>query len=55
MPVICSRCRRASEEVRARIADEGGEPLPGTPEEQALDMEGAKWGVLVRKLGLRAE
>jgi tripartite-type tricarboxylate transporter receptor subunit TctC len=44
-------------DVRARIADEGGEPLPGTPEQQAadIDAEETKWGTLVRRLGLQAE
>jgi hypothetical protein len=43
--------------VRARIADEGGDPLPGTPEQQAndIDQEETKWGALVRKLGIKAE
>jgi tripartite-type tricarboxylate transporter receptor subunit TctC len=46
-----------SADVRARIADEGGEPLAGTPGQQAadIDAEETKWGALVRKLGLRAE
>jgi len=46
-----------SEDVRARIADEGGDSLGGTPEQQAadIDAEETKWGAVVRKLGLRAE
>jgi tripartite-type tricarboxylate transporter receptor subunit TctC len=46
-----------SEDVRARIADEGGDPLAGTPEQQAadIDAEETKWSALVRKLNLRAE
>jgi tripartite-type tricarboxylate transporter receptor subunit TctC len=46
-----------NEDVRARIAEEGGEPLPGTLEQQAEDIaaEEAKWGALVRKLGIRSE
>ena len=32
------RAALASEDVRARIADEGGEPLPGTREQQAADI-----------------
>jgi tripartite-type tricarboxylate transporter receptor subunit TctC len=46
-----------SEDVRARIAEEGGEPLPGTLEQQSADIaaEEAKWGALVRKLGIRSE
>ncbi|HEY6355367.1 MAG TPA: tripartite tricarboxylate transporter substrate binding protein, partial [Burkholderiaceae bacterium] len=41
------------EDVRQRILEEGGEPLPGTPDRQASDIgeEEAKWGALVRKLG----
>jgi tripartite-type tricarboxylate transporter receptor subunit TctC len=51
------RAALVSEEVRARIADEGGDPLPGTPEQQAtdIDQEETKWGALVRKLGIKAE
>jgi tripartite-type tricarboxylate transporter receptor subunit TctC len=51
------RAALASDDVRAKIADEGGEPLPGTPQQQAADIaqEEAKWGALVRKLGLRTE
>ena len=51
------RAALASEDVRARIAEEGGEPLPGTPDQQANDMaqEEAKWGALVRKLGVKSE
>jgi tripartite-type tricarboxylate transporter receptor subunit TctC len=51
------RAALASEEVRARIAEDGGDALAGTPEQQAadIDQEEAKWGALVRKLGLKAE
>ena len=51
------RAALASADVRARIVEEGGEPLPGTPDQQAKDMEEeeAKWGALVRKLGIKAE
>jgi tripartite-type tricarboxylate transporter receptor subunit TctC len=51
------RAALASEDVRARIAEEGGESLPGTPDQQAKDLaeEGEKWGALVHKLGIRAE
>jgi len=47
----------ASAEVRARIADDGGDPLAGTPDRQAadIDAEETKWGALVRKLGIKAE
>ncbi len=51
------RAALASEDVRARIVEEGGEPLSGPPDRQAADMaeEEAKWGALVRKLGIRSE
>jgi tripartite-type tricarboxylate transporter receptor subunit TctC len=51
------RAALASEDVRARIAEEGGEPLSGTRDQQAKDLaeEEAKWGALVRKLGIRSE
>jgi hypothetical protein len=50
------RAALLSDDVRARIA-EGGDPLAGTPEQQAADIgvEESKWGALVRKLGLREE
>jgi tripartite-type tricarboxylate transporter receptor subunit TctC len=51
------RAALGSEDVRARIAEEGGEALPGTADQQAKDLaeEEAKWGALVRKLGIRSE
>jgi tripartite-type tricarboxylate transporter receptor subunit TctC len=51
------RAALGSADVRARIAEEGGEALPGTPDQQAKDLaeEEAKWGALVRKLGIRSE
>jgi len=51
------RAALGSEDVRARIAEEGGEPLSGTRDQQAKDLaeEEAKWGALVRKLGIRSE
>ena len=51
------RAALSSEDVRARIAEEGGEPLPGTPDLQAKDLaeEEAKWGAVVRKLGIKSE
>jgi tripartite-type tricarboxylate transporter receptor subunit TctC len=46
-----------SPEVRARIASDGGDPLPSSPEEYAADIqrEDAKWGALIRKLKLKVE
>jgi tripartite-type tricarboxylate transporter receptor subunit TctC len=51
------RAALGSEDVRARIAEEGGEALPGSTDEQAKDLaeEEAKWGALVRKLGIKSE
>ncbi len=46
-----------SPEVRERIAADGGDPLPSTPEDYAadIDQEEAKWSVLIRKLNLKVE
>ena len=43
-----------SDETRKRIAAQGGDPLVSTPEEYAADIarESAKWGPLIRRLGL---
>jgi tripartite-type tricarboxylate transporter receptor subunit TctC len=47
----------AAADLRARLASEGGEPLPGSPEDYAaeIDREETKWGALVRQLGLKIE
>ena len=47
----------ASEDVKERLATEGAESLPGTPEAYAADVAGdeMKWGGLVKKLGLKVE
>lgn len=47
----------ASEDTQKRLANEGAEALPGTPEAYAVDIdkEETKWGTLVRKLGLKVE
>jgi tripartite-type tricarboxylate transporter receptor subunit TctC len=47
----------ALEDVKARIASDGGDVLTSTPEEYAadIDREERKWGALVRKLGLKVE
>jgi tripartite-type tricarboxylate transporter receptor subunit TctC len=43
--------------VRERIAADGGDPLPSSPEDYAadIDREEAKWSVLIRKLNLKVE
>jgi tripartite-type tricarboxylate transporter receptor subunit TctC len=45
------------DEVRRRIFNEGGEPLPTTPEEHAaiIDRDETKWANLIRSIGLKAE
>lgn len=47
----------ATADVKARLATEGAESLPGTPEDYAADVAGdeKKWGGLVKKLGLKVE
>src|SRR5215216_7185178 len=51
------RAALANPEIRARIADDGGDPIGSTPKEHAadIDREETKWGGLVRRLGLRAQ
>jgi tripartite-type tricarboxylate transporter receptor subunit TctC len=47
----------ATEEVRRRLAVEGGEPVPGAPEEYAadIDREEMRWSKLVATIGLKGE
>ncbi len=47
----------ANDEVRKRIAAEGGDPLASSPEEYAadIDQEETKWSMLIRKLNLKVE
>ena len=51
------RAMVGSDEMRARIAAQGGEPLAATPDEYAGDIarEQAKWSALIKQLGLRVE
>lgn len=46
-----------SDEVHKRIATEGAEPLPTTPDQYAadIDREETKWSALVEKAGLKAK
>jgi tripartite-type tricarboxylate transporter receptor subunit TctC len=43
-----------SDEISKRIVSDGGDPAPATPEEYAAQIERdeAKWGDLIRKIGL---
>jgi tripartite-type tricarboxylate transporter receptor subunit TctC len=47
----------ATDEVRKRLALEGGEPIPGPPEAYAADIEReeARWSTLVTAIGLKGE
>jgi tripartite-type tricarboxylate transporter receptor subunit TctC len=62
-PAIVERLNRelrtitSSADMAKRIADQGGEPLTSTPEGYAADIarESAKWGPLIRRLGLKVE
>jgi tripartite-type tricarboxylate transporter receptor subunit TctC len=62
-PAIIARLNKelnaalSTEDVKTRLATEGAESLPGTPEAYAADIgkEEKKWGGLVKKLGLKVE
>ena len=47
----------ATDEVRRRLAVEGGEPVPGAPEEYTadIDREEMRWSKLVATIGLKGE
>jgi tripartite-type tricarboxylate transporter receptor subunit TctC len=47
----------SADDVQARLAAEGAQPRPGTPEAYAadIDSEETRWGTLVRKLNLKIE
>jgi tripartite-type tricarboxylate transporter receptor subunit TctC len=51
------RVALASEEVRSRLAVEGAEPLPSTPEEYAadIDREETQWSRVIKTSGVKAE
>jgi tripartite-type tricarboxylate transporter receptor subunit TctC len=44
-------------DVRAKIAADGGDPMPSSPDEYAADIEkeSERWGTLIRKLNLKVE
>jgi tripartite-type tricarboxylate transporter receptor subunit TctC len=46
-----------SEELKARLADDGAEPLASTPEEYAadIDREETKWSAIVKLAGAKAQ
>jgi tripartite-type tricarboxylate transporter receptor subunit TctC len=50
------RAALASDEVRARIIAEGGEPESTTPEQHAvIDREESKWSAVIRAAGIQAQ
>ena len=51
------RAALQSEEVLKRLATEGAEPLPSTPEEYAadIDQEETKWSAIVKAAGIKPE
>jgi tripartite-type tricarboxylate transporter receptor subunit TctC len=51
------RAALATEEVRRRLYQEGAEPMPGTPEEQAavIDREETKWSAVIKAAGIQPE
>jgi tripartite-type tricarboxylate transporter receptor subunit TctC len=46
-----------NEDVRSRLAIEGAEPLPGTPEDYGVDIdhEETQWSKVVKASGAKAE
>jgi tripartite-type tricarboxylate transporter receptor subunit TctC len=44
-------------EVKTRIASDGGDPMPSSPEEYTKDIEreDGRWAALIKKLGLRVD
>jgi tripartite-type tricarboxylate transporter receptor subunit TctC len=46
-----------SEDLKARLANDGAEPLASTPEEYAadIDREESKWSAIVKASGAKAE
>jgi tripartite-type tricarboxylate transporter receptor subunit TctC len=51
------RAALASDEVKKRLATEGADPLPSSPEEYAadIDQEERKWAQVVKQIGLKQQ
>jgi tripartite-type tricarboxylate transporter receptor subunit TctC len=62
-PAVIARLNRelnaalATGDVKQRLATEGAEALPGTPEAYAADVDAdeKRWSGLVKKLGIKVE
>jgi tripartite-type tricarboxylate transporter receptor subunit TctC len=54
---VALRAAVMSDDLRARLADDGAEPLASTPEEYAadIDREETKWSAVVKASGAKAE
>ena len=54
---VALRAAAATDEVKKRINNEGGDPMTSSPEEYAkdIDQEETKWSTLIRKLNLKVE
>ena len=54
---VALRAAVMSDELKAKLAADGTEPLASTPEEYAadIDKEETKWSAIVRKSGAKAE
>jgi len=46
-----------TDEVKSRVEAEGADPMPSSPQDYAADLatDAAKWGKVIRQLGLKAE
>ena len=51
------RTALASDEVRKRLATDGAEPTPGSPEEYAahIDRDETRWSAVVKASGAKGE
>jgi tripartite-type tricarboxylate transporter receptor subunit TctC len=49
------RAALATDEVKRRLAQEGAEPMPTTPEEHAavIDREETKWSAVIKSIGVQ--
>ena len=54
---VALRAAVMSDDLKAKLAQDGAEPLPSTPEEYAadIDREETKWSAIIKKSGAKAE
>jgi tripartite-type tricarboxylate transporter receptor subunit TctC len=55
--IVALNAALASNELKRRLATEGAEPMPVSPEDHAADIakEEAKWSEIIRKSGMKAD